>query len=319
MKTFIFVLVVLTCVCHTIAQQAPRRKIVLKVNLGGGPVGDFLGEDQVLETEGLHKATTGHDIQNTDQKEIFQSQRFARGEDFVMRLPVPDGIYSVTLLFAETYEKACIPGGRVFDISLGTPISGVVTIFRDFDVFQAAGCKAAHGKRFNKVPSKEGIVVHLKKKVQHPSLAGFVVEGFPVPKGDGSEYRAVGQVQPEETAGGGMDQGMPASASLHDQPAGSAQGSAIGDTELNALGGPPLNAGNPDGIPSTGTGPMINHPLATNDRLAEGEQRKVGLQQPGRVGSDLPQLGQSEATARPGGILPQRGQLQPSRTTGMLA
>lgn len=155
---------------------------------------DFLGEDQFMDVEGLAKTVTRINIANTDQAEIFQSQRFSRGEDFTIRIPVSDGIYSVTLLFAETYAKACVPGGRVFDISLGTPVSGVTKVIDNFDVFQAAGCSSAYGQKFEKVPSKEGIVVHLTQKAQHPSLCGFIVEGFPLPKGDGSEYKPVGRI-----------------------------------------------------------------------------------------------------------------------------
>lgn len=62
-----------------------------------------------------------------------------------------------------------------------------------FDVFASAGCASAHGKRFDKVPSKNGIIVHLSMQAQHPSMCGFIVEGFPAPKGDGSEFKAIGQ------------------------------------------------------------------------------------------------------------------------------
>lgn len=173
--------------------QVSRKKIVLKVNLGGGPVGDFLGEDQVLDMSEFAKTTSrGAVVQNTDQPDIFQSQRFARGSDFALRLPVPDGVYSVILLFAETFEKACVTGGRVFDISLGTPVSGVSKVEDAFDLFANAGCKTAYGKKFDNVPSKEGIVVHLGQIAQHPTLSGFIVEGFPQPKGDGSEFLAIG-------------------------------------------------------------------------------------------------------------------------------
>lgn len=177
-----------------------NKKVLLKVNLGGGPVGDFLGEDQVLDVEDFAKNVARIDIHNTDQPQIFQSQRFARSQDMTFRIPVPDGIYSVTLLFAETYEPACVHGGRVFDIALGTPVSGVTKIIDSFDVFQSAGCFSAHGKRFDKVPSKNGIVVHLAHKQQHPSLCGFIVDGFPIPKGDGSEFKAIARESPSDSS-----------------------------------------------------------------------------------------------------------------------
>lgn len=259
--------------------QAPPQKISFKVNLGGEPVGDFLGEEQALDMSAFSKNVVRSPIQNTDQPEVFQSQRFARASDFTVRIPVPDGVYSVTLLFAETFMPACVPGARVFDISIGTPVSGVTKVIEGFDVFQAAGCNAAHGKRFDGVPSKEGIVVHLSRRAQHPSLAGFIVEGFPVVKGDGSEYKAIAQAPPVtgEEAGiampgvggvpGGVDPSLntavgaeaPPSAMGDLQPAGSALGmampasGAVGDV---GVGGDPAPAMVPmvgrDAIGATG-------------------------------------------------------------------
>ncbi|PXF48845.1 hypothetical protein BWQ96_01401 [Gracilariopsis chorda] len=201
MKIAIVVYLLLAIVSSGFAQTG-NKKIVLKVNLGGGPVNDFIGEEQLMDMEAFAKNVARVPIANTDQQQVFQSQRFSREGDFTMRVPVPDGIYSVTLLFSETYQKACAPGGRVFDVSLGTPVSGVSRVIENFDVFQAAGCASAYGQKFDKVPSKEGIVVHLTRKAQHPALCGFIVEGFPAPKGDGSEYKAIDRSTPDQNAGG---------------------------------------------------------------------------------------------------------------------
>lgn len=178
---------------------AQTKKILLKVSLGDGPSGDFLGESDVydMESEGYTKQTSKNPIQGTTQPELFQKQRFSRGQDLMLRVPVPDGVYSLTLLMAEVYEPACAPGARVFDIALGTPHSGVSTVAKDFDLFGNAGCATAYGKRFDGVVSKDGIVIRLGHKKQHPTLAGYIVEGHPVPKGDGSEYKAIEQA-PEE-------------------------------------------------------------------------------------------------------------------------
>lgn len=191
---FIAVTLLSTSIVSHAQQSTENKKIQLKVNLGGGPVSDFLGEDQVLDMSDFSKNVAKVKIQNTDQAEIFQTTRFARATDMTFRIPVPTGIYSLTLLFAEGFRPACTPGGRVFDIHIGTPVSGVTKIVDGFDLFQNAGCQSAHGKRFNQVPSKDGIVVHLVRRAQHPALAGFIVEGFPQPVGDGSEYKAIGRL-----------------------------------------------------------------------------------------------------------------------------
>lgn len=202
----------------SLAQQATdNKKILLKVNLGGGPVSDFLGEDQVLDMSDFSKNVAKVKIQNTDQPEIFQTTRFARANDMTFRIPVPTGIYSLTLLFAEGFRPACAPGGRVFDIHIGTPVSGVTKIVDGFDLFQNAGCHSAHGKRFNQVPSKDGIVVHLVRRTQHPALAGFIVEGFPMPVGDGSEFKAVGRTSGGTGASAISTEPAPAGqSSMHD-------------------------------------------------------------------------------------------------------
>lgn len=202
----LFLLSLFLTLCPALS-QAPN-KISLKVNFGGGPVADFLGEDQALDMSAFAKNVARHPIQNTDQSEVFQSQRFSRGADMSFRIPVPDGIYSVTLLFAETFKPACVPGARVFDISIGTPVSGLTKVVDAFDVFQAAGCTAAHGKRFDNVPSKEGIVVHLTQRAQHPSVAGFIVEGYPQIRGDGQEYKAIARAPADPALGGSGEGGQ---------------------------------------------------------------------------------------------------------------
>jgi hypothetical protein len=192
MKLLFASLAVLFSICMC---QDTGRIISLKVNLAGGPVADFLGESQVLDLsdDDYSMQTSSVGIQNTDQPDVFRTQRFARKQDLALRLPVPDGVYTVTLLFAETYPAACRPGGRVFDISIGNPVSGLTKVVESFDVFANAGCQSAYGKRLENIASKDGILIHLGHKVQHPSIAGFMVEGTPVSKPDGSEYNAIGQ------------------------------------------------------------------------------------------------------------------------------
>lgn len=47
---------------------------------------------------------------------VFKTQRFSRAEDLVLNFPVPDGVYSVTLMFSETWKGAYGSGNRVFDV-----------------------------------------------------------------------------------------------------------------------------------------------------------------------------------------------------------
>lgn len=234
-----------------------QKKISLKVNLGGGPVADFLAEDQVFDLSYLRHTVTSKRILSTDTPKLFQTQRFSGDGPLTLRIPVPDGIYTLTLLFAETYAKACVPGARVFDIALGTPVSGIVDVLDGFDLFANAGCQTAHGKQFDKVPSKDGIVVHLRRREQHPSLAGFIVEGYPVPKGDGSEYKAIGREpsSPEQivhtgAAGPGAAHGRaPGAARMNAQTQPGRPGAAMAQ---HGMAGAAMAGGGMAGMPTAG-------------------------------------------------------------------
>lgn len=188
--SLLLIMPLLACTCAL--QQSNSKKVNLKVNFGGVPSGQFLADYQVLDMSDFPKNFARVDIQNTDQPDVFQTQLFSR-RDFTFRIPVPDGLYAVTLLFAETFRPACQPGARLFDIKMGTPQSGISTVVENFDIFAAAGCASAHGERFEDVPSKDGIVVSLARRRQNPSISGFMIEGVPLPRTDRQEFKALGK------------------------------------------------------------------------------------------------------------------------------
>lgn len=178
-----------------VAADGAQLKTFFKVNLGGDASGDFLAESSVIDMEDFSRLRTATaPIAKTDNPDVFRTQRFGRSENVMFRIPVPDGVYSVTLLFAETWEGACRVGGRVFDVLLGTPQTGLKLAVQNFDIFREAGGFTAFGKRFDAVPSADGILVVLEPVVQNPQIAGFIVEGFPVPRPDGQQPQPVGMV-----------------------------------------------------------------------------------------------------------------------------
>lgn len=91
----------------------------MKINLGGEAVDGFVAEQEVLDIEdSMPKMRYRGEIKgNGNDLNVFKTQRFSRGEDFVLNVPVPDGVYTVTLLFAETWNGAYASGKRVFDVS----------------------------------------------------------------------------------------------------------------------------------------------------------------------------------------------------------
>jgi len=95
------------------------KRIQMKINFGGGSVDGFESDqtalsigDEIPKTR-FHGNIQGHG----NDLNVFKTQRFSRNEDLVINIPVPDGIYTVTLLFAETWDGAFAPGQRVFDVS----------------------------------------------------------------------------------------------------------------------------------------------------------------------------------------------------------
>lgn len=111
-------------ICHGLLCEA--KKINLKINLGGNAVAGFIAEEEVLNFNDefakmrFHGKIKGH----ADDAAIFKTQRFSRNEDLVINIPVPDGIYSVQMLFAETWDGAYGGGKRVFDVRLTRIVYG---------------------------------------------------------------------------------------------------------------------------------------------------------------------------------------------------
>lgn len=102
-----------------LAQVSMADKIEMKINFGGEAVDGFSAEEEVLEIgEDIPKMRFHGAISGSgNDLNVFKTQRFSRGSDLVLNIPVPDGIYTVTLLFAETWKGAFAVGVRVFDVS----------------------------------------------------------------------------------------------------------------------------------------------------------------------------------------------------------
>jgi hypothetical protein len=151
----------------------------LKVNLGGDRVADFVPETEVLDLgEGLPKMRYHGDIAGQgDDLEVFKTQRFSRNEDLVLHFPVPDGLYTVTLLFAETWSGAFQPGVRMFDVYLGSIPNGINKVISGLDMFSAVGGAKPIRHKIPGVASQGGVTVALRPIRQNPQIAGIIFEG----------------------------------------------------------------------------------------------------------------------------------------------
>jgi len=94
-----------------------------------------------------------------------------RDRVFGYRLPVPNGIYSVTLQFVEGEIKQ--KGGRVFDVLIqGRKAAEKV------DIFAAAGLFKAYDLTFERIEVADGrLAIDFADRIHYPSVAGVVIAG----------------------------------------------------------------------------------------------------------------------------------------------
>jgi len=108
-------------------------------------------------------------IGNTSEPRVYQTERWGmRG--FVAE--VPNGLYQVTLHFAETYKPIEAEGARVFDVS----IQGH-TVLTDFDVLrEAGGPQRAVVKAFNDIKVNDGkLEITFRPKEENPIINGIEI------------------------------------------------------------------------------------------------------------------------------------------------
>jgi len=196
------------------------RRVDLKVNMGGGAVsGGFVSEIEAIDlTDTSFAKMRDHSGKLTGPyAEVLQTQRFSREEDLFLHFPVDDGVYTVTLLFAETWDGACESGKRVFDVFLGSKTFGVQKVLGNFDIFRnAKGCHVALKRSFPHIITKDGLTVVLRPIRQNPQIGGIIISGhsysdtlmnslplapaLPNDRPDFSSMRAMLQVPPVDPA-----------------------------------------------------------------------------------------------------------------------
>jgi len=153
--------------------------ILLRVNCGAtGTFGDKRGNtweaDQAYEKGGWgyvggETVDRGGSAQiaGTDLAYVFQTERYGMS---AYRFTVPNGKYTVGLLFAETFEKLTAKGERVFSVSINGE-----EVLPKLDFIAEAGVNVAFTKVFV-VDVREGeIKVSFKAGVQNPAINGIVI------------------------------------------------------------------------------------------------------------------------------------------------
>lgn len=160
---------------------AVGRRVDLKVNMGGNAVsGGFVSEIEAIDlTDSSFSKMRDHSGKLTGPyAEVLKTQRFSRDEDLFLHFPIDDGLYTVTLLFAETWDGACESGKRIFDVYLGSKTFGVQKVLGNFDIFRhAKGCHVALQRKFPHIITKDGLTLVLRPIRQNPQIGGIIISG----------------------------------------------------------------------------------------------------------------------------------------------
>ncbi|MGB3777281.1 MAG: malectin domain-containing carbohydrate-binding protein [Tunicatimonas sp.] len=136
----------------------------------GGPAytatdGTEFSADQLVS--GGRTFTSSAAISGTDDDPIYRSERYG---NFTYELPVANGNYQVTLLFAEIYFNE--PNKRVFDVSL----EGQEQV-SNLDVFSAVGKNAAYSVTETVEVTDGSLTIDFSADINNAKLSGVLVGG----------------------------------------------------------------------------------------------------------------------------------------------
>ncbi len=114
----------------------------VKINCGGPAYTDTAGHNWLADTYfsgGTPYSFGTKSVAGTNDPTLYQTERY--GQKLVYNVPVPNGTYTVNLLFAEMYFTSV--GQRVFDVALQGQ-----TVLSNFDIFAVAGAQTAVQRSF---------------------------------------------------------------------------------------------------------------------------------------------------------------------------
>lgn len=144
----------------------------LKINCGGNALLGYKADQQWSLTADYGyidggSATYSFSINNTDEDEIYQSERWG-STTYRIRLPV--GSYKVKLMFAENYHNQA--GKRIFDVWVEDQ-----KVLDNLDIYSTVGRNTAFIKEVNDVYVSDGILdIYFSADVDYPLINGIVVE-----------------------------------------------------------------------------------------------------------------------------------------------
>ncbi|WKN43593.1 malectin domain-containing carbohydrate-binding protein [Tunicatimonas pelagia] len=159
-----------SAVASATTQATPEPSTVLyAINAGGAAFtaadGTEFTADRLVSGGRTYKGNAS--ISGTTDDFIYQSERYG---NFTYNLPVSDGTYEVTLLFAEVYFNA--PNKRVFDVKM----EGTEEI-SNLDLYATVGKNAAYQITKTVNVTDGNLTLAFSADVNNAKLAGLLVSG----------------------------------------------------------------------------------------------------------------------------------------------
>ncbi len=148
----------------------------IRINCGGSAYTDASGKVWAADsgaTGGTVYSDASNSITGTSDPTLYQTEEWADTQTgpFFYSFNVPQGNYTVKLLFAEIYTPWCQTGSRVFNVDInGTPV------LQNFDIFAAAGCDAALTRQFSTTAPNGNIRINFTNVGDlHPKISAIEI------------------------------------------------------------------------------------------------------------------------------------------------
>lgn len=116
-------------------------------------------------------ATVDAPINGTIDDTLYQSETYYNGDLEYRFSNVPDGIYNVTLKFAEIYTGITGAGQRVFDIEVENPTPQIT----GFDIYSLVGRDAAYDVSLNVTVTDGELNIFFLQDVENPKISAIEI------------------------------------------------------------------------------------------------------------------------------------------------
>ncbi|MDA3927819.1 MAG: malectin domain-containing carbohydrate-binding protein [Prolixibacteraceae bacterium] len=136
------------------------------INCGGDAFNAADGTSYSKDNTSGGTYSTDEPISGTDDDALYQSEKY--GEGISYNIPMENGMYEVTLMFAEIFQNA--PNNRVFDVIIEDDV-----LISELDIFAEAGKFAAYNKKFKVAVVDKELNISFGKIVENPKISAIKV------------------------------------------------------------------------------------------------------------------------------------------------